>query len=86
MVGIYLFAYFLVSLLGEVSYSWDFYMFGTIFAAVACPYIAYQIMKKRNLYGSYSIIIAFGIGIISLILGALGGLIPVAYLTTRDKK
>lgn len=60
---------------------------GSIFAVIYCITIAILIAVKKSLTSSFQTLLLIGItAITSIFLGALGGLIPVAYLTTIPNK
>ncbi len=60
---------------------------GSIFAVVSCVTIAILIALKKSQTSSFRTLLIIGItAIASIFLGALGGLIPVAYLTTIPNK
>ena len=57
---------------------------GNIVAIVISLGISFLILKEKNLLGNFGfILIALLSGVLALFLGALGGLIPAAYLTTK---
>ena len=57
---------------------------GAVFSALACPFLSYMVLKKKNMLGSFSsfvyIVAAAGLGLLA---GILGMIIP-AYLTTKS--
>ena len=54
---------------------------GQISAFLYCPFIGFQILSSKGQLSRYGVSI-FGIAILAYFLGCLGGLIPVAYLST----
>lgn len=54
---------------------------GQILAFLYCPFIGFQILSSKGQLSRYGVLI-FGIAILAYFFGCLGGLIPVAYLTT----
>jgi hypothetical protein len=59
---------------------------GWLVAVIFCPWLSYQIISKKNLKGNILyIVLCISSGIGALWMGALLGLIPVAYLTTIPK-
>ena len=54
---------------------------GQISAFLYCPFIGFQILFSKGQLSRYGVSI-FGIAILAYFLGCLGGLIPVAYLST----
>lgn len=60
---------------------------GTVVSIVINLGLSFQILKQKNLLGNFGYLILTVISaIISAFLGGLGGLIPVAFFTTREKK
>jgi uncharacterized membrane protein len=59
---------------------------GTIVAVISSITISFLILKGKNLSDNLGfLILALLSGAIAIFVGALGGLIPAAYLTTRPK-
>ena len=57
---------------------------GNIIAVVVSLGISFLILKEKKLLGNFGfILLALLSGVLSIILGGLGGLIPAAYLTTK---
>lgn len=57
---------------------------GILTAVVACTALAIAVVVKKHLAGHFpSLLIAIASGVCALFGGALLGLLPVAYLTTR---
>lgn len=57
---------------------------GKITAAVITTVIAFLILKEKKLLDNFGyILLALLSGILAVFIGGLGGLIPVAFLTTR---
>lgn len=97
-IGFYL-AYFLLvvlvcvilgALVGLIVPSSSFntgLILGTALAVIASIGISILILKEKNLLGSFPLLLlALLAGILAIFIGALGGFIPVAYLTTRPKR
>lgn len=60
---------------------------GTICALISSLGLSFVILKEKKSLGNFSLILlALLSGLLSLLAGGLGGLIPVAYLTTRPAK
>lgn len=60
---------------------------GSVFAIVVCLTLAISISLKKGLFSSFKAIVVIAItAVLSLLLGMLGGLLPVAYLTTLEKE
>ena len=57
---------------------------GTLFAIVACTALSFIVLYKKNQLKNYGLVlIALSSGICASLFGALLGLIPVSYLTTK---
>ena len=57
---------------------------GNIIAVVVSLGISFLILKEKKLLGNFGfILLALLSGVLAIILGGLGGLIPAAYLTTK---
>ncbi len=57
---------------------------GNIGAIIICPLLSFLILKEKKLLNNFGLIIlAILSGLIAVFVGAIGGLIPIAYLTTR---
>ena len=69
----------------QLSDSFNFgLMVGNIFAVVASSGISFLILNEKNLLNRFEfILLALLAGLLALFIGALGGLIPAAFLTTR---
>ncbi len=77
---------FLGILLGEVILHYGF-LIGQSIAVIACIVFSFLILKGKGLLNNLLfIIIALLGGAFAVLSGALGGLLPVAYLTTVSKK
>ncbi|KKQ80821.1 MAG: hypothetical protein UT02_C0002G0046 [Parcubacteria group bacterium GW2011_GWC2_38_7] len=60
---------------------------GNIIAITVTLILSFFILKAKKLLGNFKyILVALLSGFLALFLGALAGLIPVAYLTTREKQ
>lgn len=58
---------------------------GGIVAVIVCTVTAFLILKAKKLLSRFEyVLLGILAGIVALFLGALGGLIPVAYLSTRE--
>ncbi len=58
------------------------YAVGTLFSFFYCPFLGYLILsKKKQLNSAYSTLLIIS-AVLAYLYGALGGLIPVAYLST----
>lgn len=63
------------------------YFVGAIAAVIACTGLAMSICVKKSILKSFKSVGLIILTLVSsVILGALLGLIPIAYLTTRDKE
>lgn len=76
------------SVLAMVINPVDGYAFGVrvggITAVVMSTGLAFWILKEKKLFGNFTyVLIALLAGVLALLIGSIGGLIPVAYLTTR---
>lgn len=61
-------------------------LLGTIEAVILCTLLSILIAINKRIIGSYkTIIIILATGFLAMFLGALSGLVPVAYLTTVRK-
>lgn len=70
-------------LLGGASYELGF-RYGNILAIVATLGLSYAILSKKNLLNNFKfILLGLLSGILAFLGGALLGLIPVAYFTTK---
>ncbi len=57
---------------------------GNILAIIASSGISFMILKEKKLLSNYGfILLALLAGVLAFFIGALGGLIPAAFLTTR---
>ncbi len=57
---------------------------GNIMAVLYCITITILVLKKKKLLNNFAyILLVLLSGLLSILLGGLGGLIPVAYLTTK---
>jgi len=60
---------------------------GLVFSVILCPLISFVILAKKKLLNNvFYIIVALLSGLLALPLGAILGLIPAAFLTTRPSK
>ena len=78
----------LVSMLGVAMGQSDNLNFGftvgNMLAVIACSGISFLILKEKKLLSNYGfILLALLAGVIAFFIGAIGGLIPAAFLTTR---
>jgi len=78
----------LASALGIVMDTSDSFTFGlkvgNVTAIIITTVVAFLILKEKKLLSNFGyILLALLSGILAVFLGGLGGLIPVAFLTTR---
>lgn len=60
---------------------------GATIAVLSCLALSLMILKEKKQLDNFSLILlSFLSGLIAIFIGGLGGLIPVAYLTTRKSK
>tara|TARA_B100001093_G_C26616438_1_gene922535 strand:- start:367 stop:720 length:354 start_codon:yes stop_codon:yes gene_type:complete len=55
---------------------------GHIISVIYCLFLAYQILSEKNQLNSAFSAFLFIAGFMAYLIGALGGLIPIAYLST----
>ena len=78
----------LASMLGVAMGQSDNFNFGLIvgnmLAVISCSGISFLILKEKKLLSNYGfILLALLAGVLAFFIGAIGGLIPAAFLTTR---
>jgi hypothetical protein len=97
-IGFYIAYFFLLIIIGALlalvlgstiqnaTYAYGYgLIIGNIVAIIASLVISFLILKEKNLLGNTGfILIALLSGVLALFFGALGGLIPAAYLTTKS--
>lgn len=60
---------------------------GTVFAVVISVGLSIAVVQAKNISEDFQNIVLIVLsGVLALVIGGLGGLIPAAYLTTRKKK
>jgi len=57
---------------------------GASFAIIADTMLAFWVLKSKKAFTFFNVLLAILAGVLSIFGGALLGLIPVAYLTTRS--
>lgn len=59
---------------------------GSIVAFILSITFSFSVVRAKNIFSYGTILLIVLSGILSLFLGAVGGLLPTAYLTTRESK
>jgi hypothetical protein len=88
LIGIILLAMVSAAVLGVATGNQDNFQFGlrvgTFVAILSCLGLSFAILQKKKLLQNFGfILLALVSGVLALFGGAIVGLIPVAYFTTR---